>query len=102
MQAGALVLLLIGAVAALLPVSYSVGLIATFSTVMRWVIYAVVQIAFLVLFLISYVIYHAQTGTHAFVVWAEDTVGKWASASGSFAIRADTTAPTITAFARNT
>ena len=36
-----------------------------------------------------------QTGTHAFIVWAEDIVGKWASASGSFAIQADTTAPTI-------
>ena len=38
-----------------------------------------------------------QAGTHAFVVWASDTSGNWASASGSFAITgADATPPTIT------
>ena len=49
-------MLLIGIVAALLPVNYSVGLIDTFSTIIRWIIYAVVQVAFLVLFLLSYVV----------------------------------------------
>jgi len=49
-------LVLIGVVASLLPVNYSVGLIDTFSTIIRWIIYAVVQIAFLVLFLLSYVV----------------------------------------------
>ena len=39
-----------------------------------------------------------QVGTHAFVVWASDTSGHWASAGGSFAITAagDTTPPAIT------
>ncbi len=49
-------LLLIGIVAALLPVSYSVGLIDTISIVLRWILYAVVQIAFLFLFLLSYLV----------------------------------------------
>jgi hypothetical protein len=49
-------LLLIGLVAALLPVNYSVGLIDTLSTIIRWIMYVIVQIAFLFLFLLSYVI----------------------------------------------
>ncbi len=38
-----------------------------------------------------------QAGTHPFVVWASDTSGNWASASGSFTITSvDTTPPTVT------
>jgi len=38
-----------------------------------------------------------QVGAYAFVVWASDTSGNWASAGGSFAITAiDTTPPTVT------
>ncbi|MBC7236218.1 MAG: hypothetical protein H5T69_10265, partial [Chloroflexi bacterium] len=49
-------LLLIGLVSALLPVSYSVGILETAGTVVRWIIYIVVQIVFLILFIISYVL----------------------------------------------
>jgi len=37
-----------------------------------------------------------QVGSHAFEIWASDTSGNWASASGSFMITAlDTTPPTV-------
>ena len=39
---------------------------------------------------------YAALGMHAFVVWASDVDGVWASASGSFLVR-DTTPPVIAA-----
>ena len=47
-------LLLVGLFSALLPVNYSVGLLEIVGTVVRWIIYIVVQIVFLILFIISY------------------------------------------------
>jgi hypothetical protein len=47
-------LLLIGLISALLPVHYSVGVLDVVGTVVRWIIYVVVQIVFLILFIISY------------------------------------------------
>ena len=49
-------LLLVGIISAVLPVGYSVGILETVGLVTRWVIYALVQIAFFVLFAISYLI----------------------------------------------
>ena len=46
----------VGLISALLPVSYSVGIMDTIGTIVRWVFYVLVQIAFFVLFAISYVI----------------------------------------------
>ena len=48
-------LLLVGSLAALLPVSYSVGILDALSTVLRWIVYGAMQIVFFVLFIISYV-----------------------------------------------
>ena len=49
-------LLLVALISAVLPVGYSVGIIATVSTVVRWAIYVLVQIVFFVIFLFSYAI----------------------------------------------
>ncbi|MBN1401523.1 MAG: DUF4129 domain-containing protein [Anaerolineae bacterium] len=46
----------IGIVSALLPVGYSVGVLDAVGTVVRWIIYVLVQIAFFALFVISYLI----------------------------------------------
>ena len=51
-----LFLLSVSVVSAILPVGYSVGIIATLSTVVRWAIYVLIQIVFFVLFLFSYAI----------------------------------------------
>ena len=49
-------LLLVGVVAMLLPVGYSVGLIATMSSVVQWVWYILVQIVVAVLFVIGLIV----------------------------------------------
>jgi hypothetical protein len=51
-----LFLLSLGIISALLPVGYSVGVLDAVGTVVRWIIYVLVQIAFFVLFALSYVI----------------------------------------------
>jgi len=48
-------LLLIGAISALLPVSYSVGILETLFTAVRWIVFAVVQTVFFILFIFSYI-----------------------------------------------
>jgi len=48
-------LLVLGIVSAVLPVSYSVGILQTLSTVIQWIIYAVVKVVFGILFGISLV-----------------------------------------------
>jgi len=47
-------LLVLAIVAALLPVSYSVGMIDVLSTAVQWILYVLLQIALTVMFLISY------------------------------------------------
>ncbi|MFH1086928.1 MAG: hypothetical protein V1772_14360, partial [Chloroflexota bacterium] len=49
-------LIAVGLISAVLPVSYSVGIIDAIGTAVRWLVYVLVQIAFFVLFAISYVI----------------------------------------------
>ena len=49
-------LMLIGLVSALLPVSYSVGLMDALATALHWIIYVVVQSAFALLFVLSVVL----------------------------------------------
>ncbi len=49
-------LAVIGLVSALLPVSYSVGILDVLFTVVRWTVYMLAQFAFLLLFIISYVL----------------------------------------------
>ena len=51
-----LFLMLLGLASALLPVSYSVGLIDTVSTVLQWIIYAIVRIGFGLIFILSMVL----------------------------------------------
>ena len=46
-------LLLLGAVSALLPVGYSVGIIEAISSAVHWLIYFILQVVFLVLFVVS-------------------------------------------------
>jgi hypothetical protein len=46
-------LAIVGLVAALLPVGYSVGIIAALSTALRWIIYVLAQIVFLILYVFS-------------------------------------------------
>jgi len=48
-----LFLALVGIVAALLPVDYSVGIIDVLSTALQWVIYVLLQIVFLILYIFS-------------------------------------------------
>ena len=48
-----LFLALVGIVAALLPVDYSVGIIDVLSSALQWIIYALLQIVFLVLYIFS-------------------------------------------------
>jgi len=46
-------LFLLGFVSALLPVGYSVGIVSTLSAVLQWLIYAITQVAFSIIFIIS-------------------------------------------------
>ena len=49
-------LVIVGVVAALLPTGYSVGILDVLLAIVRWVIWAVVQLTFFVLFLISWLL----------------------------------------------
>jgi hypothetical protein len=49
-------LALVGFISAILPVNYSVSMLDTIGLVVRWIIYIVVQVAFFILFLVSYLI----------------------------------------------
>ena len=49
-------LLLIGVIAALLPVGYSVGIIDALSTALQWITYVVLQIVFAFFFIFSYLL----------------------------------------------
>lgn len=49
-------LLLVGVIAALLPAGYSVGILDALAAAIRWLIWAVVQATFFILFLISWLI----------------------------------------------
>ena len=49
-------LLLLGIISAMLPVGYSVGILETVSIVVQWIIYALLQFVFLLLFIISSII----------------------------------------------
>ncbi len=49
-------LLLLGLISALLPVNYSVGIIATLSTAIQWIIWTIAQVAFVIIFLLSSII----------------------------------------------
>jgi len=46
-------LLGLGIISTLLPVGYSVGILETVSTIIQWIIYALVQFVFLILFIVS-------------------------------------------------
>ncbi|MHB1356567.1 MAG: DUF4129 domain-containing protein [Anaerolineae bacterium] len=49
-----LFLLLVGIISALLPVSYSVGVVAIISTVVRWIAYAVLQLVYFIIVAVTY------------------------------------------------
>lgn len=49
-------LALVGLVSALLPVNYSVSMLDSIGLVVRWILYIIVQVAFFLLFLVSYLI----------------------------------------------
>jgi hypothetical protein len=49
-------LVMVGVIAALLPAGYSVGILDVLLTVVRWVIWAVVQLTFFILFVISWLL----------------------------------------------
>ena len=49
-----LFLLLVGIVSAILPVNYSVGVVAAISTVVRWIAYAVLQLIYIIIVAVTY------------------------------------------------
>lgn len=49
-----LFLLLVGIISAILPVNYSVGVVAAISTVVRWIAYALLQLVYIIIVAVTY------------------------------------------------
>lgn len=51
-----LFLLLVGIISAILPVNYSVGVVAVISTIVRWIAYAVLQLIYIIIVAVTYLL----------------------------------------------